>query len=174
MSEGNPQTIDPSVLSRAIQDTGGQMDATTRGVNPYAPGRMPAVAAASGDSSNPYRPDAKGLDGDLLDAMIKGRWEEGREVGYGEGHRAAAQSFQGIYDDGFRAGHTTGFREADLALSAELLPALETSAQTLITIAEKTGSQAIKDVANAMIARIKPVLDSHVGRHGSAETPPQQ
>lgn len=161
---------DETVLSQAIKDTGGQLDATQRGCNPYAPDRMAGMGKGGG--SDPYRPDAKGIDGDLLDAMIKGRWEEGREVGAREGHARAAASFQGIYDDGFRAGHTTGFQEADLAFSAEVLPVLEHSAQTLIKIAEKTGSQAIKDLANGMVARVKPVLDSHVGRHATQQPDP--
>lgn len=168
---GEPGTPPTDALRRAIQDTGGQMDATTRGVNPYAPDRMGGVKTMAGEESSPYRRDAKGIDGDLLDAMMKGRWEEGRKRGQVEGHRAAAASFQGIYDDGFRAGHTTGFQEADLAFSAEVLPVLQEAASALAEIAEKTGSQAIKELAWRTIATAKPVLDSHVGRHGSTEPP---
>lgn len=151
-------------LTNEIKDTGGQLDASQRGVNPYAQDRMNAVASA-GASSSPYRSDAKGLDGDLIDAMMKGRWEEGRKVGAAEGHARAAASFQGVFDDGFRAGHTTGFQEADLAFSAEVLPVLQHTGAVLVEIAEKTGSEAIRDLANQQIARIKPILDSHVGRH---------
>lgn len=144
--------------------------ATARGLNPFAPGRLlndsggPSATKTS-NLSEVYDGRAKGVDGDLLDAMLKGRWQEGYGTGYDDGHTAARQSYQQIFDDGFSTGLGAGANEAATELTSRLLPVLQNAGATLADIAGKTGSAAIKEVANAQIAAIREVLDQEVGHH---------
>jgi len=142
-------------------------NATERGVNPFNPshrGGMEAGVAMS-DAPDPYDPRAKGVDGDMLDAMMKGRWQEGWQAGDADGRSAASQRYAPIYDDGFNAGFAAGAAEQSAQMASLLLPLLQQAGGTLAAIAGKTGSAAIKEVCKAQIAQIRDALDHHVGQH---------
>ena len=143
-----------------------QQTATDRGVNPYRPDGIGAGAAMTDNApASPYDPRAKGLDGDMVDAMMKGRWQEGHDTGVVEGRSLAARRYPDVYDDGFATGLATGAQEAAARLASELLPLLQQAGSTLHTVAGKTGSEEIKNLANAQLEGLRLALETHVGRY---------
>jgi len=145
-----------------------QPTATQLGLNPFAPDGPSITKTAGRDRHSPYDPRAKGLDGDMLDAMAKGRWQEGHDVGYVDGHRVATASYEEIYNEGFATGRMHGETGATARLASQLLPVLEHCGGAFATIAGKTGSKETEDVCAAMIPRIRDVLDRHIGEHATA------
>ena len=142
--------------------------ATARGLNPFTPseiGAAKAVAGPQGSLRDVYDGRAKGIDGDLLDAMLKGRWQEGYSTGYDDGHAAARKSYQQIFDDGFSSGLGAGANEAATELASRLLPVLQNAGAAFADIAGKTGSEEIKALANDRLSAIREVLDQEVGQH---------
>lgn len=143
-------------------------NATERGVNPFRPDHLGARDNSAGASS-PYDPRAKGVDGDMLDAMMKGRWQEGYAVGDADGRNAMRQRFPEIYDDGFSSGLATGVAEESARMASVFLPLLQQAGSTLAAVAGKTGSAEIKELCNGRIAEIAALLDEQVGRHAETE-----
>lgn len=141
--------------------------ATERGVNPFDQAKTFAVNE-DGGAGHSYDARAKGIDGDMLDAMMKGRWEEGHATGYQDGHQAARLSYPQIYDDGFAAGHQTGVQETGTALASRLLPLIEACGQAFLRISEKTGSAEIKAIVEGLIPQIRETLDREVGAYSDA------
>lgn len=106
-------------------------NATELGLNPFGShdsGGSPMVQRGLAD---PYDPRAKGLDGDLLDAMVKGRWQEGYAVGVGDGRRAAEARYEAIFNEGFAAGRSMGATEEGARTRRELIPVLQSVAEVL-------------------------------------------
>lgn len=141
--------------------------ASTLGVNPYSPGGIgdPTFRAA-GASPAPgpvLDPRAVGLDGDVLDQLLKGRWQEGWATGHRDGIERAQGNYPGIFDEGFDKGAETGYQEARAELFSGLIPLLQETGADLATIAGETGSKKIKDVAVARIDRLKDTLEQMVG-----------
>lgn len=139
--------------------------ATQLGLNPFDAGESGAMKA----TKSPYDPRAKGLDGDMLDAMAKGRWQEGYGTGYDDGASDASSSYEQIYNDGFAAGRMQGQTEATAHLAAQLLPILQECGGAFSKISEKTGSAEIRAVCNEVVPRIRELLERHVGLHGGAD-----
>lgn len=138
-------------------------NATQRGVNPYALGGM------GGERSNAATPTpidarANGLDGDVLDQLLKGRWQEGHRTGREDGMLQAQQAYAPIFDDGFLRGHEVGGAETGYALRAVLLPIVQRAVATLEAVRGKTGSQEIRDLVDPQITKLHEVLDREVGR----------
>jgi hypothetical protein len=149
--------------------------ATERGINPYLQSRTTGESdTAGGDLSKVYDPRAKGVDGDMLDAMMKGRWQEGHETGYEDGHQAARQRYPGIFDEGFRVGHKTGADEAAAEVFGATVPLLDQVAGALDRIIGLTGSEQIKEICENHLAGVRRVLertDAALQAAGGAEPP---
>lgn len=143
-------------------------NATERGVNPYRPNHIGATEG-NGPVPDPYDARAKGVDGDMLDAMMKGRWQEGYAVGDADGRNAMRQRFPEIYDDGFNSGLATGVAEESARMASVFLPLLQEAGSTLAAVAGKTGSAEIKELCNGRIAEIAALLDEQVGRHAETQ-----
>lgn len=141
-------------------------NATERGTNPYSSFES---AQKSTSEAGPYDPRAKGVDGDMLDAMMKGRWQEGWQSGEADGRTAASRRFPGIFDDGFSAGLATGVAEESARMASVFLPLLQEAGWALAAVAGKTGSAEIKELCNGRIAQIAAVLDEQVGRHAETQ-----
>lgn len=159
-----PQQGEPPVLN-----------ASDRGVNPYVAkrGAMSKLTAPPALEA-PYPAEAKGLDGDILDSILKARWREGKELGEKEGRALAAAQYQHVFDDGFMAGRQAGFAEADLTFSRQLVPRLQTAASTFAEIGQATGSQKIKELCGLQLQALRPVLDLYVGRHAAPTSEPER
>lgn len=142
--------------------------ASSLGMNPYDYAGK-TMTAVNGPSS-PYDARAKGLDGDLLDANMKARWQEGFDTGRVEGQQVAASRYGVIYDEAFAAGAQLGSSRAIASIAAEVVPVLQQVGNTLVQVQGKTGSQAVKDLCGAQIEALQAVLEAQVGRVADAQT----
>lgn len=68
--------------------------------NPY----RSDVTFGAGPAGPLEEPRAKGLDGDLLDSLLKSRMVEGMRMGHAEGYQDASRRYPDIFDEGYRAG----------------------------------------------------------------------
>lgn len=75
------------------------------GPNPYLQAELKSPI---GPESSPYDGRLKGLDGDLLDAMIRGRAQEALHIGHADGFKEASVQYARVYEEGYSTGHRDG------------------------------------------------------------------
>jgi hypothetical protein len=147
--------------------------ASQRGLNPFDNGKRMAMESTG---ASPYDARARGVDGDMLDAMLKGRWQEGHKVGFEDGHASARSQYPRIYDDAFGAGQAVGASEAATELSSRVGPVLQRAGSSFAGIADQVRavagdreySDAEKEILELCADRLKEVgelLDGIVGEH---------
>jgi hypothetical protein len=109
--------------------------------NPY---RHPRPGDIAGVSGTPHDRRAKGLDGDMLDSLLRSRMVEGMQLGHEDGYQAAAKAYANIYDEGWRLGRGEGYTQGYSAVMPLAVTTLEKAKELFDEIAAKTGSDEIK------------------------------
>lgn len=129
-------------------------DESGRGIhtNPYFGHEL---KSPKGPDPSPYDERIKGLDGEMLDAMIRGRGQEVLAIGHADGFKEAATRYASIFEEGYG----TGQRDGAIMMHAQLSQACAESfvkAQTILAeIGMKTGSpklRALAEEGNAALA----------------------
>lgn len=136
------------------------LSATELNINPYAPGQIGSVATPAHAEQAVLDPRAPGLDGDILDQLLKGRWQEGHETGYNDGHAAARQRYAPIFDEGYGVGRATGEQSTRAQMAQLLVPAFQRQLETFAAIKETTGSAAIKDHCTIGVEAAQSVIEA--------------
>lgn len=138
------------------------MKASEAGLNPYAPGGIGDESVrAGGDPA--LDPRAPGLDGDILDQLLKGRWQEGHETGYEDGHAAARQRYAPIFDDGFDQGQNNGLLAARAQIASGTGVLIGYTQKVLIDIAGKTGSDEVKALVQEGLENVQIIIERIAG-----------
>lgn len=142
------------------------MNATQLGLNPYAhPNTHAGNKAMEMMADTKVDARATGLDGDILDQVMKGRWQEGFETGYEDGMLRAQQSYGPIFDDGFQRGANYGARAEGAQIHSVLLPMIERLGALLAEVRGMTGSGKIRAAIDAELPVVRGLLNREIGRY---------
>lgn len=152
-------------------DTPGVLAPTQTPVpNPYETPQEAALAPPPPVPS-PYDPEAKGLDGDALDALLKARMDEGIRVGYARGSADTTRNYAEVFAQGVERGRRAGvedtFTRARLSRQEELhrivIEAGATEAQLLKALKLARGEK-MRDALNAALSEHRALVSEITAR----------
>ena len=121
--------------------------------NPYR-GHAAPVVTGTQPKTSPLEDGTTGLDGDLIDSMLRTRQTEGRREGRNEALREAQQRFAEVYDQGYIAGFNEGTQARQGEVVRVLGPNLTSALESLKVIHAATGSTSVRDRAEHIAVQV--------------------
>lgn len=109
--------------------------------NPYGSAGRQGGYSTYFDQGPQYDPRVNGLDGEALDALLKGRMEEGLRMGRDDGQKLAAGRYEAIYDEGYRCAAGEFLEQGRALVLSALVPALQVAEAQLTILASKSRSK---------------------------------
>lgn len=122
--------------------------------NPYGPGAPRASYSVYGGETH-YDPRVNGLDGEALDALLKGRMEEGLRMGRDDGQKLAEGRYEAIYDEGYRCAAGEFLEQGRSLVLNALVPALQVAEAQLTILASKSRNKDTRERCDVALQAIR-------------------